>query len=51
MNSVATEAQSISAYGPAHSTVEGSRLEPEQLPIGTRRYSCRPGWSICEPAS
>jgi xylulose-5-phosphate/fructose-6-phosphate phosphoketolase len=31
MNSVAAEAQSISAYGPARSTVEGSPLEPEEL--------------------
>jgi putative transposase len=27
MNSITTEAQSISAYGPARSTVEGSPLE------------------------
>src|ERR1700720_2668972 len=31
MNSVATEAQSIGAYGPARSTVHGSPLEPEEL--------------------
>jgi xylulose-5-phosphate/fructose-6-phosphate phosphoketolase len=31
MNSVATEAQSITAYGPARSTVEGSPLEPQEL--------------------
>ena len=31
MNSIMTEAQSISAYGPARSTVEGSPLEPAEL--------------------
>jgi xylulose-5-phosphate/fructose-6-phosphate phosphoketolase len=31
MNSMTTEAQSISAYGPARATVEGSPLEPEEL--------------------
>jgi len=31
MNSIMTEAQSISAYGPARSTVEGSPLEPVEL--------------------
>jgi xylulose-5-phosphate/fructose-6-phosphate phosphoketolase len=31
MNSVATEAQSISAYGSARSTVQGSPLEPQEL--------------------
>jgi len=31
MNSVATEAQSISAYGSARSTVHGSPLEPQEL--------------------
>src|SRR5271169_3413894 len=31
MNSVATETQSIGAYGPARSTVQGSPLEPEEL--------------------
>src|SRR5689334_21926269 len=31
MNSIMTEAQSISAYGPARSTVPGSPLEPEEL--------------------
>jgi xylulose-5-phosphate/fructose-6-phosphate phosphoketolase len=31
MNSVETEAQSIGAYGPARSSVEGSPLEPQEL--------------------
>src|SRR5262245_54735982 len=31
MNDVATAAQSISAYGPARSTVQGTPLEPEEL--------------------
>ena len=31
MNSMTTESQSISAYGPARATVEGSPLEPEEL--------------------
>jgi len=31
MNTIAAEAQSISAYGPARSTVQGSPLEPEEL--------------------
>ena len=31
MNSTLTEPQSISAYGPARATVEGSPLEPEEL--------------------
>jgi xylulose-5-phosphate/fructose-6-phosphate phosphoketolase len=31
MNSVATEAQSISAYGSARSTIQGSPLEPQEL--------------------
>src|SRR6516165_4971633 len=31
MNSVTTTPQSISAYGPARSTVEGSPLEPQEL--------------------
>jgi xylulose-5-phosphate/fructose-6-phosphate phosphoketolase len=31
MNTIAAEAQSISAYGPARSTVQGSQLEPEEL--------------------
>jgi xylulose-5-phosphate/fructose-6-phosphate phosphoketolase len=31
MNSVMTDAQSISAYGPARSTVQGSPLEPQEL--------------------
>ena len=31
MNSITTGSQSISAYGPARSTVEGSPLEPEEL--------------------
>jgi xylulose-5-phosphate/fructose-6-phosphate phosphoketolase len=31
MNSVATEAHSISAYGPARSTVQGSPLDPMEL--------------------
>ena len=31
MNSVATKAESISAYGPARSTVQGSPLEPQEL--------------------
>jgi xylulose-5-phosphate/fructose-6-phosphate phosphoketolase len=31
MNSVMTDAQSISAYGPARSTVQGSPLEPVEL--------------------
>jgi xylulose-5-phosphate/fructose-6-phosphate phosphoketolase len=31
MNSIMSEAQSISAYGPARSTVEGSPLEPQEL--------------------
>ena len=31
MNSTSTEARSISAYGPARSTVKGTPLEPEEL--------------------
>ena len=31
MNSMTTESQSISAYGPARPTVDGSPLEPEEL--------------------
>ena len=31
MNSALTEAQSISAYGKARSTVEGNPLEPDEL--------------------
>ena len=31
MNSLTTESQSISAYGSARSTVDGSPLEPEEL--------------------
>lgn len=31
MNSTATELQSISAYGPARSTVKGTPLEPDEL--------------------
>src|SRR5277367_4850778 len=31
MNSTLTEPRSISAYGPARATVEGSPLEPEEL--------------------
>ena len=31
MNSIMTETQSISAYGPARSTVQGSPLEPPEL--------------------
>src|ERR1700739_3114138 len=31
MNSIMTESQSISAYGPARSTVEGNPLEPDEL--------------------
>src|SRR5882724_4986354 len=31
MNSITTESQSISAYGSARSTVDGSPLEPEEL--------------------
>src|SRR5262249_49580051 len=31
MNSAMTEAKSITAYGPARATVEGSPLEPEEL--------------------
>jgi xylulose-5-phosphate/fructose-6-phosphate phosphoketolase len=31
MNTVATVSESISAYGPARSTVQGSPLEPQEL--------------------
>src|SRR6476619_1429067 len=31
MNSIMSEAQSISAYGPARSSVSGSPLEPQEL--------------------
>jgi hypothetical protein len=47
MNSIMTETQSISASGPARSTINGSPLQPEELhrvkSYWTPPSSCRPG--------
>jgi hypothetical protein len=43
MDSIMTEAQSIGAFGPSRSTVEGNPIEPLAGPIGAQLCFCRSG--------